>query len=191
MKRMRAVVAGLTVMAGGYIASPYVVLYQLGSALRGGDIAALRTEVDWDGVRRGVKIDVGESMDAVATVPATPVMATAKLQMASVSDDLPPFGASFASGLADTAIDRQVTPDHLVAALQAGVQSGARTGGSAIVQSAYFTGAESFEVRLRLPTETQADPPVRLRLTLVGLHWKVSRVWVPADLLTGSYAHMS
>jgi hypothetical protein len=86
-----------------YVALPYVTLYRLGSAIRGGDAATLESLVDWPAVREGIKEDV---CDFAADEPGP-----------HGSTELPPFGASFVRGIESGAIDHAVTPQALLAAM--------------------------------------------------------------------------
>ena len=61
--------------------------------------------VDWYSVREGIKEDI---CDLVIDQP----------QQAQDGGQLPPFGAGFVRGIATNVIDKQVTPEALVAAAQ-------------------------------------------------------------------------
>src|ERR1700730_472668 len=84
---------------------PYVTLYRLGQAIRSGDAATLETMVDWGSVREGIKEDI---CDLVIDQPP----------QEQADGKLPPFGAGFVRGIATNVVDRQVTPEALVAAAQ-------------------------------------------------------------------------
>ena len=84
---------------------PYVTLYRLGQAIRSGDAARLETMVDWSSVREGIKEDI---CDLVIDQPP----------QEQADGKLPPFGAGFVRGIATNVVDRQVTPEALVAAAQ-------------------------------------------------------------------------
>jgi hypothetical protein len=84
---------------------PYVTLYRLGQAIRSGDAVRLEAMVDWSSVREGIKEDI---CDLVIEQPP----------QEQADGKLPPFGAGFVRGIATNVVDRQVTPEALVAATQ-------------------------------------------------------------------------
>jgi hypothetical protein len=51
----KPVIGACLAIAMAYVAYPYVTLYRLGQAIRGGDAVALQTMVNWDAVREGIK----------------------------------------------------------------------------------------------------------------------------------------
>ena len=108
-------------LAGGRLAYgvyPYVTLYRLGQAIRSGDAVRLETMVDWASVREGIKEDI---CDLVIDQPP----------QEQADGKLPPFGAGFVRGIATNVVDRQVTPEALVAAAQRpDAPSDARCGGA-------------------------------------------------------------
>ncbi len=152
-------------VAGGvvYLSYPYVTLYQLGSAIRSADAATLESMVDWYSVREGIKEDVCD------------------LGLEPAANALPEFGASFMRGIASSQIDKAVTPQALVAAVNT---APARPQGADVhVNWAFFDGLSSFLVSLRAPG--QADP-IKLQMTLRHGEWHVHRVWLPDSMLGGS-----
>lgn len=153
----------------GYAAYPYVALYRLGDAIRSGDAPALQRLVDWPSVREGIKEDI---CDQVLDQPAA--VASGK--------ELAPFGASFMRGMAVNAIDQAVTPEGLVAAVQAPARMHmpAHMGADVGIGWAFFSGLTTFDVSLVVPGQKQ---PVRLRMELRHGRWQVHRVWLPDDLL--------
>ena len=91
-RRGRRICLGALTMAGVlYLASPYIMLWSMGSALRLHDDAALRTALDWESVRAGLK----QSLGLIQPV-----------QQVSDRDELPGFGDTFASGVASGMIDQ-------------------------------------------------------------------------------------
>jgi Protein of unknown function (DUF2939) len=152
-----------------YVAFPYVTLYRLGSAIRGGDAATLESLVDWPAVREGIKEDV---CDLGADEPAPHGNA-----------GLPPFGASFVHGIESGAIDHAVTPQALLAAtatLPSSPPPRPRRGAEVRVTWAFFDGPTTFLVSLQPPNQTE---PIKLELDLRHGEWRVQRVWLPPELL--------
>jgi hypothetical protein len=152
-------------VALAYGAYPYVTLYRLGEAIRHGDATTLQSMVDWPAVREGIKEDI---CDLVTDEP-TEVKHGGKL---------PPFGAGFVRGIAANAIDSRVTPETLAAVAQ---QPAASKGASVQVSWAFFDSPSAFVVDLNAPGQTT---PIRLQMDLRDGTWQVTRVWLPADLLT-------
>jgi hypothetical protein len=158
-----------TVLSAGvaYVASPYVALYRLGSAIQTANAATLESLVDWPAVREGIK----EDMCDLAAEDSNP----------KASGELPPFGASFVRGIASNAIDQAITPQALLAA--AGASEPVRPsprGADVHVNWAFFDGPTTFLVSLQ--PRGQADP-IKLEMDLRDGAWRVQRVWLPADLL--------
>ena len=149
---------------------PYVTLYRLGEVVRGGDASALQSMVDWAAVREGIKEDI---CDLVIEQP----------QQTQASGELPPFGASFARGIAANAVDQRVTPEALLAAAQ---QPSAERGqpGALQVSWAFFISPSAFVVDLSAPGQAT---PIRLQLDLRRGAWQVTRVWLPLELLAQAH----
>ncbi|HVZ10261.1 DUF2939 domain-containing protein [Rhodopila sp.] len=165
-----------------YAAYPYVTLYRLGTAMQTADAATLERLVDWHAVREGIKEDVCDYV--VDTGPAQP------------QGSLPTFGSGFIRGIASNAIDRQVTPQAIVAASTAAPSKDARgdsrqepraeTPASAMarvsVDWAFFESPTVFTVDLRAQGVRE---PVRMELDLREGIWQVRRVWLPVEMLKG------
>lgn len=157
-----------------YAAAPYVVVWHLSNALRQGDAMALRELVDWGAVRTGLKDDITNGLVGMGGG-----------HLEGAGDFLPPFGASFVAGIAGSAVDHDVTPEHLVAMLRQ-FQPADRVGGPAPpagVRQAFFETATSFLIEVRCPGQDADDEPLRLRLAISDGAWRVVRAWVPQDLL--------
>lgn len=168
MRARWPVVAALLAVGTTYVAYPYVTLFRLGEAIRQGDAVTLQTLVDWPAVREGIKEDI---CDLVLDQPSG----------SAGSGTLPPFGASFVRGIASNSIDRQVTPEALVAAVSLPAQPPVATGGADVhVKWAFFDDPMSFSVSLSAPGQAE---PIKLQLELRHGRWMVRRVWLPADLL--------
>jgi hypothetical protein len=167
-----SVLAALLAVGGSYVAYPYVTLFRLGEAIREGDAGTLQSLVDWPAVREGIKEDI---CDAVVDNPVDDKQGAA----------LPPFGASFVRGIASSTIDRQVTPEALVAAVSSSPAQAPVTasGADVHVNWAFFDDPTAFSVSLKAPGQAE---PIRLELQLRHWHWLVRRVWLPEDLLRGN-----
>jgi hypothetical protein len=165
----------LTGCVGAYLVWPYVALYQIGNALRQGDVQALTTDVAWDSVREGLKEDIA---DQIIATPGSKALAA--------MDKLPPFGSGFMTSMAEKMVDQTVTPQHLAESVTAIQMSGSK-GSRAELNSAWFTGPTRLEASFRLPCEKPNMPPVRVQIELVssgwGLQWRVTRAWIPTTVL--------
>jgi hypothetical protein len=173
-------------LAALYVAWPYATLVKLRQDLRNHDVSALNGDIDWNSVRGGLKQEILDSLQGRPL--ATDVAAE------SSDDDLPPFGASFAASLASRAVDRQVTPQRLVAAFSA-MSPGTSPALQPRLQTARFDSVTDFVVKLHTVQQEPTDAPVCLHLSLVhhGWHlgWRVTRVWIPPELLQQSETHAS
>jgi hypothetical protein len=168
MVGMKPLIAAVLVAGVAYGSYPYVTLYRLGQAIRSGDAASLETMVDWPSVREGIKEDI---CDLVIDEP----------QQAQDDDGhLPPFGAGFVRGIATNVIDRRVTPEALVAAVQEPDAEQTAHGAAVQINWAFFAGASSFVVDLSAPGQAE---PIRLQMDLRDGAWQVTRVWLPPELL--------
>ena len=161
--------ATLLTVAVAYAAYPYVTLYRIGTAIRSADADTLESLVDWPSVREGIKEDI---CDLVIDEPAT-----------KSSTELPPFGASFMRGIASNTIDQAVTPQALLAATSSLPAKPAQPerGADVHVNWAFFDSPTVFMVSLRAPGQSE---PIRLEMDLRHGHWRIQRVWLPAELLT-------
>jgi hypothetical protein len=176
---MRKAGLAFAVLLTAYAAWPYVSLYRLTQDLRRHDVGALTTAIDWNQLREGLKEDIADGITGAPAEAATPATAH------PADDDLPAFGASFVSDMAGNIVDRTCTPQHLAATIatlrSAGVQH-------VVVSRAFFTSPTSFMVALRVANSR--DVAVRLRLDLVRagvtLDWKVTRAWVPVEMLAAA-----
>lgn len=182
-----------------YAALPYVTLFRLGQAIRNGDAAALAKLVDWDGVREGLKEDICD--EVLDDTPAPAASAGQPVQIAESGGHaprseaaLPPFGSGFVQGIASNMIDENVTPDALAAAAHA--QTVGHTPGAAAAPAAeepqprivwaFFDGPQTFTVLLQPPGNDVG--PIRIRMALRGGSWKVTRAWLPHELLVRANA---
>ncbi len=174
MRGCKTIMTGVALLALAYAATPYMTLWRLYSALHTGDADALAALVDWPSVRDGVKQDIA---DGIIGMPVTQLVA---------SNSLPPFGAGFASGIAGTMVDRELTPERVEATVRTlnAQDSGVETAsGMRGIVRAFFNSPREFELRLRPPGCDADDPPLRVRLELQGVSWRVVRVWVPQEIV--------
>lgn len=157
-----------------YAASPYIAVWHLSNAMRQGDAGALRELVDWGAVRTAFKADIADGLVGMGMAHRD-----------GGSDGLPPFGASFVAGIAGSAVDHEVTPEHLIALLHQ-FQPADIVGGPIPppgLRKAFYETATSFMIEVRCPGQDADDEPLRLRLAISGGAWRVVRAWVPQDLI--------
>jgi hypothetical protein len=167
-------------LLAGYLVWPYATLLKLQYDLRTHDVSALRADVDWDGVRGGLKQDV---LDGFAGRPVA-------IKASADSDDLPAFGESFASNVAGAAMEQAITPQRLADAFAAVTPPGGPSAQPAL-EGAGFDGLTSFVVELLPPHAAPTDPPVRLTMRLGARGWRVTHVCVPDNLLRQTFASAS
>ena len=170
-------------LAFAYAVYPYVTLCRLGYAIRYGDPAALEALIDWDGVREGLKEDV---CDALADEPTEPAEPTAQAAPLSARDEtaLPAFGSGFVRGIAGSMIDNNVTPRAIVSAAQADDDDASavrRPDAQPHIVWAFFDSPTTFSILLRPPGHY--PHPIRIRMELRHGDWKVTRAWLPRELL--------
>lgn len=168
-KPVIGVCLAVVIAYGGY---PYVTLFRLGQAVRHGDAATLQSMVNWDSVREGIKEDI---CDRVVDPSAT----------SQAGSQLPPFGAGFLRGLATNAVDQRVTPEALVEAAHQPDPGQSAADAPVQVSWAFFAGPSTFMVDLAGQGQTE---PIRLQMDLRDGAWHVTRVWLPAGLLTQANA---
>jgi hypothetical protein len=165
--------AAFGLLAACYIGGPFLTLWRITRALDSGDTVALQSLIDWASLRQGLKDDIA---DGVIGMPRQTMVA---------SNTLPPFGASFISGIAGSEIDRSVTPQGLLqAARWADPVSGSEAALSfpAIVGAGFITPTQ-FDLRLRAPCQDTDEEPLHVRMVFQAGLWKVVRVWIPQDMM--------
>ena len=167
MRARWPVLAALLGVGVSYAAYPYLTLYRLGSAIQGADAETLESLIDWPAVREGIKEDV---CDLVFDGPDD-----------KAGTDLPAFGASFIRGIASNTIDRSVTPQALLAATSAAPANPVPRGADVHVRWAFFDTPTAFTISLQPPGKIE---PIKLEMDLKHGVWRVTRVWLPAELLT-------
>ncbi len=145
-----------------YLASPFATLWTMGVALQRHDDAALCASLDWKLVRSGLK-------DSLGLRPP--------VQRVSQQDDLPGFGESFATGVASSMIDDDITPERLDAMLSAPAMQGH---GAAGLPRGFFVSPTRFRAEIRM----SGEPPVEISMRIEKWRWKITRIRLPADMLT-------
>lgn len=163
MRGKRAIFTALALVGVSYAAYPFVTLYQLRCAVRGGDASMLTKLVDWYAVREGIKEDI---CDMVLEEPSN---------MAD-SGRLPAFGAGFVRGVAGSSVDREFTAEKV--AKMADPSAGSSD--DATISWAFFRTPAHFEVNISISGQTE---PVKAEMELAGFRWKVKRIWLPESLL--------
>jgi hypothetical protein len=166
---MTPLLAAGAILGVTYLSSPYVALYRLGQDLRAGDCDALAADVDWAQLRNGLKQDVATAFRGGAAAPRE-----------AAATDLPPFGSSFVVGVAQHMVNRVVTPEGFVNAVQKLQPADtSRKPRGAGFDWGFFTGATDFVAWIH----TCDHEPIAVRMRLEGASWKVTRVTLPG---TGS-----
>lgn len=154
--------------ATAYMVSPYVALWRLEAALERGDVVALERGVDWKTVRDGLKQDIADGV-------------IGPLQTQLASNTLPPFGSSFISGIMETAVDREVTPQNLVSVMAQMRPGEVDANPFSCFDWAFFESPTVFTVTVH---NNDADEGhLRLRLEMRGGKWVLVRAWVPQDII--------
>ena len=172
------VLSALVLIGTCYVGGPFFTLWRLTRALDSGDLAALDRLVDWDAVRQGLKDDIAEG---VIGMPQETLVAT---------NTLPPFGASFISGIAGAEVAQAVTPQGLLHVTRQldppppapSAEAPSPTLFPAVVAAGFSTPTQ-FDLRLRTACQDADEVPLHVRLAFRAGLWKVVRVWVPQDLM--------
>ena len=156
-------ITAIALASVSYTAYPFVTVYQLRLAVRGGDTPTLANLVDWASVREGIKEDI---CDLVLEEPGD----------VAGKGQLPAFGASFVRGVAGSSVDREFTPEKVARMAQPEAQSD----DDASISWAFFVSPARFTIDVSIVGQAE---PVRAEMELAGLRWKVKRVWLPETLL--------
>lgn len=154
----------------GYMASPYVALWRLQTALERGDATSLEQGIDWKSVREGLKHDIADG-----------VIGPVETQLAANS--LPPFGASFVKGIADNAVERDVTPQNLIAVMRQMPSGGKSANPFSCCDWAFFESPTAFTVTVSNPASDPDDGHLRLRMEMHNGRWTLMRAWIPQDIV--------
>lgn len=172
MLAARAVLAAALAVGAGYVAYPYVTLFRLDHAIHTGDAATLRALVDWPAVREGIKEDICDN------VPDDPTGTAG-------DGKLPAFGASFVRGIAGNTVDQRVTAEGLVEMTHHRAAGTPVRGAAVQVTWAFFDDPTDFIVSLDAAGQPE---PIKLQMTLKDAHWRVTRIWLPSNLLARTNA---
>ena len=180
---MRKLALTALLATAAYGAWPYLSLLEIRQAVQARDVPALSAAIEWDRLRDGLKQDVADG------ITGTPGQA---VQVSANADDLPAFGSGFVSHMAGSMVDDTVTPEHLAATVATLQHAGAQ---KMQVSWAFFTGATGFEVAMRGASGGGGSPAIRLHMDLMrsglGWRWKVTRVWLPMEMLAAAEPHAS
>jgi hypothetical protein len=171
MRAHKTVAVALLIGLLGYAASPYVALWRLEKALDAGDTATLERSINWSSLRTGLKQDIADGI-------------IGPVQLQAPANTLPPFGASFISGIADSAVEHDVTPQNLIAIMrQMRAADTTPTSMFDCFRWAFFDSPTSFTVVVNTDSADGDDSTLRVRLELHGGTWTVMRAWVPQDMV--------
>jgi hypothetical protein len=172
MPGRKCALASVVALVMAYALSPYVAVWRLGQALSKGDAPALNAGIDWPAVRAGIKQDISDGIIGLASGEL------------SNRNALPPFGASFQSGIAATAVDKDLTPEHIARiGRELAPSASPGLGVLAMLGHAFFAGPASFILSVRPAGLDPNEPPLRLLLEMHGGGWMVERVWIPQTLI--------
>ncbi len=175
---MKRAIALLLIIVLAYIAYPYIALYRLGDAIRGGEAADVEGKVDWPSLRQGLKDDLNAHFAAKAG--------------ADSDDTVGALGTMIAGKMIGSVIDSTVTPAGLSVIMQTG-----RAGPEAVhdiapavpemqkgrplprMASSGFHGLGAFEAEIA-PREGDSDGKMlKVRLELEGGYWMLTHVYLP------------
>lgn len=165
----RVCVAASAAALGLYLASPFVTLWSIGSAIQTHDMTALGQAINWSELDASIKHQT-----------------LSGLHLERVSDDLPDFGSSFATTAVSNAVDFTVTQanlgtlvDQAVPAAIPASQPMPSFATLAQKASVRFTRLDQFEVDVPLPGHEQ-DTPLKIEMRIQNWRWKVTKVEFPA-----------
>jgi hypothetical protein len=165
--RQRQILAALFAIGGIYVAYPYVTLYRLDMALRSGDVTVLKMLVDWPAVREGITEDI---CDLVIDQSAE----------SKTGGELPPFGAGFVRGIATNLVTERVIPQAFATPADQSLAGEIKDRTAILAYWAFFDAPTQFSVHLRT---SRKIPTTRLQMELRNGLWKVTRIWLPLEML--------
>ncbi|ASL39596.1 MULTISPECIES: DUF2939 domain-containing protein [Acetobacter] len=161
-------VASAVAALGVYLASPFVTLWSVGSALHTHDMAALGQVINWGALDASIK---HQTLNGLHLIPA--------------SDDLPEFGESFAATAVSNAVDTTVTQNNLGMlvdqAIPAAVpvsQPNISFASLAAHASVRFARLDQFVAEVPLPGH-ERETPLRIEMRIQGWRWKITNVEFP------------
>ncbi|MBB2174663.1 DUF2939 domain-containing protein [Gluconacetobacter johannae] len=152
-----------------FVASPFVTLWSVSSALQANDMRSLGSFLNWRAVRTSLKTQLVDSV--VGTQPVA-------------DDELPEFGSSFATAAVSNAVDLNVNPDNLgslvgqVMPAAPAIPVEARV---AILHHVHvrFVRPDMFEASIAVPGH-EHESPLHLQMRIQGWRWKITRVDLPS-----------
>lgn len=152
-----------------YAASPFVTLWSISSAIQSHDMHGLGETLRWGSVRDSLKTQAVSEL--LGEKPA--------------DDDLPEFGASFASTAVSNAIDTNVTENNLGEIVDHLVPQGQVTATFtplAFVQRVHarFVKPGLFETSIVMPGH-ERETPLRLQMRIHAFQWKIHRIDLPTS----------
>ncbi|GBQ24418.1 hypothetical protein AA0472_1417 [Acetobacter estunensis NRIC 0472] len=174
-KRARVLcVASLAMSLALYALSPFVTLWTIARSVETHDMLALGQTINWTSLDASLKEQV---LDGLNLGHAT-----------EAADELPEFGASFATNVVSNAVDLTVTQQNLgmvvdqaMGATAPGKMSASTmlsAVGHAVVR---FTGGNTFEAAMVVPGH-ETETPLRVQLRIERWQWKLTRVDLPAPV---------
>lgn len=166
----RICLAAFGLALGLYVASPFATLWTIASAVSNHDMIALGHTINWSSLDASLKEQVLDGFHLAHTTEAT--------------EELPEFGASFATTVVSNAVDLNVNQKNLGAVLDQALASSPEAVKSVSLLSALahtafrFTSANSFEAQLVLPGH-EKQTPLRVQLRIERWQWKLTGVSLP------------
>lgn len=169
LQTARRVCIGASAAALGlYLASPFVTLWSIGSAIQTHDMTALGQVINWSELDASIKHQT-----------------LSGLHLEQVSNDLPDFGSSFATTAVSNAVDFTVTQANLGTLVDQAVPAAIPANQPApsfasLVEKASvrFTRIDQFEVDVPLPGH-EHDTPLKIEMRIQNWRWKVTKVEFP------------
>lgn len=169
LQAARRVCVGASAAALGlYLASPFVTLWNIGSAIQTHDMTALGQVINWSELDASIKHQT-----------------LSGLHLEQASDDLPDFGSSFATTAVSNAVDFTVTQANLGTLVDQAVPAAIPANQPApsfasLVEKASvrFTRIDQFEVDVPLPGH-EHDTPLKIEMRIQNWRWKVTKVEFP------------
>jgi len=172
MKIVAALAASMVVvLAGSYLASPYLAVVGLVNAIRAGDKDGLEERVDFPAVREHLKAEITATF--VAKLRDDPEMQ---------SNPFAGLGLALIPVMADKAVDALVTPEGLTHLLAQGQEPGDKKPVFGLPKDAGYITLDRF--RVRAPAGKDGTKKIELILRRQGLfHWTLTRIELPKNFL--------
>lgn len=153
-----------------FVASPFVTLWSVSSAIQAHDMRTLGTFLNWRAVQASLKTQIISGI--VGNQPAS-------------DDELPEFGSSFATTAVSHAIDVHVTAANLDTLMGQVIPAAQPVSAISPVAMLHhvrirFLRPDMFEARAVMPGHEQ-ETPLRLQMRIQGWRWKITEVDLPAS----------